>query len=429
MDARQIAGLRGLPVEIYLKIIEYVFVARDIAALSAACSRFNLLNNQSGWRVFVQTRFPSLAPSLTAGASSTHGYWHTLARCLTEQSASWDRRAIKATLVSVDGPVVAPHDALLRWDGPSKTSGLFRLGEHDSDVATQRNSVHQSTAVMPVLSSMMQEDHNPSSDSIMVCGAGPDIYLQVSGNRNAGHQGSRAKLVIRHDGFHPGRNDITSITMIKSRGGLGEDSRPGVVDVIAGRSSGHLHLFAISHDQPSRVINTFHALNAEGVVSQRSVRATDVNRSSASLLAACSDKVLSLYNLSAVNRHDVWPDVELELEPDQPYTRAWTTKFISSDKVAVGFGSSSYPLALYHATATGLTRQYKIEAPNTNSTHSRLEVRKMRAVYAIEPIAPLSNAGGSLNGTTFLSGWYDGACRYGLSIHRWQSTSFLLIYS
>ncbi|KAI9729643.1 MAG: hypothetical protein M1818_008446 [Claussenomyces sp. TS43310] len=411
MDLKCHVGLHGLPVEVYLKIVEHIFIARDVAVLSMSCTRFNLLNNEHGWRVFVQTVFPSLIPSSGAASLAVPPSWRVWAHSLTEQSASWDRRAINAVVVSVEEAAVSPHDTLLRWNGPTKTATPFGLTAQTHLADPPLHGVRQSTAVMPILSSMIEDASRRSNRTMMVCGAGSDLYLRVSGPRDHRRHLVKSNLVVRHSDFRPGKHDITSVNVTMPCAADDHVNQSEALDVFAGRSSGHLHRFRVSEGQASVVLNTFHTSRNTQSLPRHSVRSADTNGSKPSLLAACSDRVLSLYSTNALEEHDVWPASELEIEPERPSIRAWTTKFTGTKTLAVGLGGSSHPLALYHARATGLTLQASFSAYKSNKSKPEYKDGKSSIIYAVEPIPPLSNAGGSFNGDTLLSGWYDGVCR------------------
>lgn len=217
-------------------------------------------------------------------------------------------------------------------------------------------------------------------------------------------------FTIQHREFRAGVDDVTSINILDPCTHVRE-SLPDTlaVDFIAGRASGHLHRYSVSNAEPVRVVvNTFRSFENQGSPSRRSVRSADVNsKTEASLLVACSDKVISLYK-TEVETHDVWPVAEFGIELDLPRAQAWTTKFSSRENLLLGLVQSQWPLHSYKASPTGLVLTEKLEDQGDISDVLALA---SHSVYAIEPLSGVSRAGGSSNGDVFLSGCYDGTCR------------------
>jgi hypothetical protein len=217
-------------------------------------------------------------------------------------------------------------------------------------------------------------------------------------------------FTVQHDEFRAGVDDITSINIL-DRCTHARESLPDTlaVDFIAGRASGHLHRYSVSNAKPVQVVvNTFRSFEKEGSLSRRSVRSADLNsKIEASLLVACSDKVISIYK-TEVETHDVWPVAEFEIELDLPRAQAWTTKFSSHENLLLGLGQSPWPLHAYKASPTGLVLTEKF---GDQCDISNMLALASRSVYAIEPLSGVSRAGGSSNGDIFLSGCYDGVCR------------------
>jgi hypothetical protein len=442
----------NIAAEIYLKVIEHLHTARDLASLSRACRRFRHLIGRDGWRIFVQINFPSLIRELPPGIEINSTEWRDLASSLATQSRAWDKRAISTTLLTVN-----PHENFqvinasrsdiqfedvshkkflisspLHWDKSSKRLSSFRISEAASvdqlwEAHPRSLSRRQSTPFHPAIDTKLEYSGKLSSKKQTVAwSTGPEVFVQV---RRSGSFISEPEddhydhcpifdeysnrinwFTVQHKEFRAGVNDVTSINILDPCTHVRE-SLPDTlaVDFIAGRASGHLHRYSVSNAEPVRVVvNTFCSFEKQGSPSRRSVRSADVNsKTEASLLVACSDKVISLYQ-TEVEMHDVWPVVEFEIEVHLPRAQAWTTKFSSHENLLLGLGQSPWPLHSYKAIPTGLVLTEKL---GDQADISDVLALASHSVYAIEPLSGVSRAGGSSNGDVFLSGCYDGVCR------------------
>jgi len=438
--------------EICLKVIEHLHTAKDLAHLSETCTRFRDLIVIDGWRVFVQVNFPSLIKELPHGIENTAAEWKDLADSLTSQSRAWDKRAIATTSLTADPRQIFQNVNASRsdlhfeddsykkslisspqqWDKSSKRLSSFRISEAIS--VDQPWEAHppsfprrQSTPFHPTIDTRLEFSGKLTSKKQTVAwSTGPEVFVQV---RRSGlflpepeddryacdpyldDYSNRLNLfTIQHSEFRAGVDDVTSINILDPCTDVREPlPNTLTVDFIAGRASGHLHRYSVSNAEPVRVVvNTFRSFETQGSPSRRSVRSTDVNgKTEASLLVACSDKVISLYKTDA-ETHDVRPTAEFEIELDLPQAQAWTIKFSSHENLLLGLGQSPWPLHSYQASPTGLVL---IEKLGDQGDISNVLALASRSVYAIEPLSGASRAGGSSNEDVFLSGCYDGVCR------------------
>jgi hypothetical protein len=445
-------NLDVIAAEIYLKIIEHLHTARDLASLSETCRRSRDLIGRDGWRIFVQINFPSLIRELPPGIENCSTEWRDLARSLTTQSRAWDRRAIStASLNAGSRQVLRLVNAfqsdiefeqfiskkgmtycLLQWDQSSKRLSSFRISEElplDQPAEAHRpsSSQRQTTPFHPAIDTRLEFSGKLSSKKQTVAwSTGPEVFIQV---RRSGPFLPRPEddpydhcptsdeysnrlnwFTVQHDEFRAGADDVTSINILDPCTPVRE-SLPDTlaVDFIAGRASGHLHRYSVSNAEPVRVVvNTFRSFEKQGSPSRCSVRSADVNsKTGASLLVACSDKVISLYK-TEVETHDVWPVAEIEIELNLPRAQAWNIKFSTHENLLLGLGQSPWPLYAYQASPTGLVLTEKLG--DQCDISDMLELTS-RSVYAIEPLSGCSRTGGSSNGDVFLSGCYDGVCR------------------
>ena len=450
--------------ELYLKITAYIQTARDLACLSNACRRFRELNDRDGWRIFVQSKFPSLVSELPVSVSQSPTGWRDLACLLTVQSRAWDRRAFSTHSLTIafgqnkewqskykhgwsssllqtsrkhSHNDAEQRDPRLLYKLNSGGTSLFHpkgFGGNQSNARASSQPAarrHQSTSFHPVIDAMLEFSGSLSSKKQVVAwSTGPEfvVWIMRSGNMipkelddSPDHtpffDEDRNKINwfhVEHHEFSSGLDDITSINLVKPDGQirpLTSDSL--VVDLIAGRASGYLHRYSVSNVEPFRAVsNTFHSFESEGQPARRSVRSAHVSKNTEDqLLVAISDKVLSLYN-AASESHDVWPIAEFDIKVEGPGVRAWTTKFLSQERLVVGLGQSTKPVQAYQTTPTGLFLTDTYGLVGNNEPIREGHRRTAGSVYAIEPLSVVSRPGGSRDGDIFLTGWYDGVCRY-----------------
>lgn len=446
--------LDNIAVEIFLRVTEFLETAKDLAALARTCRRFRTLIDQDGWRIFVQTRFPSIMWAVRDDVDNSHipNDWKDLARGLTAQSRAWDKRALSACLLDAwDSTAVRLHNAsrsqvtsasiepagltnehsnqLCRWDRLSGSSRPFHLNESDGADAERpapRTSFRrQTTPYHPVIDTKVEFSGKLSSKKeIVAWSTGAEVFVCVrrSGsllpefnNHDRDHFDEYHNMInwftVQHEDFQPGIGDVTSINVVEPS----TDVRPYspdtlTVDFIVGRASGHLHRYSVSNTEPVQlVVNTFNSLQKQDASSRPAIRSTDVSRNQ--LLAACSDRILSLYK-SADESHDVWPVCEVKIKLDRPNAQAWSARFTSNEKLILGLGQSLKPLHAYHVTPTDLTLTGTLGIINEETPTTGIVRKSSDNVYAVEPVSANSSAGGNSNGQVFLSGWYDGVCRY-----------------
>lgn len=212
-----------------------------------------------------------------------------------------------------------------------------------------------------------------------------------------------------------GRDDITSINILRPpQRGVGSTSVTSE-DIILGRASGSLESVTIS---PNRFNNI---VTSRFMTGGRPVRAADLNDSSLSpLLAAClSDTAVCVYPINDPSS-TIDPIAELTVIPAGKNGRTWSTRFLSVDRLAVGLGPSLTPVHIYQARPDGVNKEpiRTFGATDTNfapSGDDQVNTGDSRpsgtsSVYSIAAIPPSSSAGGNV-GDLLLSGWYDGRIR------------------
>ncbi|KAI9717182.1 MAG: hypothetical protein M1812_004930 [Candelaria pacifica] len=405
--------LSDLPFELISHITSYLPTARSLLCLSLTCQRLHEYVEKEGYRVFVQCRFPS---------QPTPPFWKEAAHALTTLSRNWDCKAFLARSLSPSASVVR-----------LQTGG---------STANQRRPRGQTMGFQPVIDSYEEwvGKEWAARREVLAWGGGAELMVRVRTSGIAAeerwkdtksdkrifsfnqHHQHLEWIAYREQWHADGRDDITSLNLLRSSQRVVEDTSATNEEIIVGRASGSLESVTVSPDRLQNIVNTRYNTR------DRPVRAADISSSSSPLLAAClSDTVVCVY---PVNRESstIDPIAELVVIPADTTGRTWSTRFISSDRLAVGLGSSLKPLHVYQTTPDGVTRE-PIRKFSTAGSKLALSsdvivdtgdggTSGTSSVYSIAAIPPSSSAGGNA-GDLLLSGWYDG----GIRLHDMRSPS------
>lgn len=390
------SALAQLPFELLAQIISHFETARTLLYFSLACKRLHDYVERNGFRVFVQNRFPSV---------QTPPFWKDAVHALTTLSRNWDRRAFLARYL------------IPRFDTPSAC-----LSQRRRNVEMRPKT--QTMGYQPILDSYEKwvGGNWNSRKQIVVWGAGSELFLRsksmgeitalgledvlVEGQRSSHldqHHHRSSWATYKDFQFFEGRDDITSINLLPSLSSHDHEL------IVAGRASGHLSLLNISTSGlQSRVVTEF-------ATNDRPVRSATINTASSPLLAVClSESSLALYPIHPEERYTKPFDVNTIRVADKP-GKLWCTRFLRSDRLAIGLGSSREPIHIYDVTPDGLSkepiRRFGFSSPLTASSPKH---PNPTSVYQFAPLGPSSSAGGA-EGDIFLSGGYDGNARY---VHR-----------
>ncbi|MCJ1263689.1 hypothetical protein MMC22_003559 [Lobaria immixta] len=199
--------------------------------------------------------------------------------------------------------------------------------------------------------------------------------------------------------FIEGRDDITSINLLPSLSGHDHEL------MVAGRASGDLSLLSVSTSGLQSRVVTEYATN------RRPVRSATISKASDPLLAVClSDSSLALYPIHPEDRYSKPFDATTISVSDKP-GKLWSVRFLRSDRLAIGLGSSREPIHVYDVKPDGLSREPTRKFGfSSQSTASPPKHPNSSSVYQFAPLAPSALAGGA-EGEVFLSGGYDGNAR------------------
>ncbi len=384
--------LAMLPPEILGQIVTHITTAKELCHLSLACKRLHTFVENDGFRVFSQTLFPYVQFPSTHTAS----FWRDALHGLTTQARNWDRKAFIAWII---------------------------CSETDANQKNERNRRHtrnaprgQTMGFIPVIDSYeaWYGGDWSSRKEIVAWGAGADLVVRTRTmgrkaqdiwstavnrspkNFNAHHH--TYKWANYHEpGVNEGLDDITFVKLLQ------QASIDDLEQFIIGRVSGALQLVSLNKNTSQSQVRCSFTTNGHPV---RSATTNGVQ----TLLAAClSDSIVSLYSISSSTSHivpEIAPVAETSAKPSGQVGRTWTSRFLSNERLAVGYGPAQQTIRIYNVGRGELTSEssglYNPEA-GRHGDHST-------SVYSISPIATSSSAGGT-GGDTFLSGAYDGLVR------------------
>jgi len=399
--------LSELPFELLTQIVSHIPTAKSLLSLSLTCKRLHEYVVREGYRVFVQSRFPSI---------STPPYWEDAAHALTTLSRAWDRKAFIARCI-----------------GPSDTAVRLPKGSQTPDYG--RRQRRQTMGFQPVIDSYEDwtADKWSSRKEVLALGAGAELVvrLKTMGDRAeqmsqlASIDGERLEefdqhhhkiqwLAYKEDEHLEGRDDITSVSLLRPWQRTRQYPSTGEEEVVVGRASGELDLLALSASDEQSYVSTRY------ITEGRLVRSANISPSQDTLLAAClSDSALALYPLRSTDL-EVSPFSEISVIPSGKPGRTWSTRFLTHDRLAVGLGPSIEPIHVYTLSSDGISSEplrkfgtagadVKMFGDDRVDT-TGCTISGTSSVYPIAPIATSSQAGG-MEGDIFLSGWYDGVVR------------------
>ncbi|MCJ1470014.1 hypothetical protein MMC07_008659, partial [Pseudocyphellaria aurata] len=274
--------------------------------------------------------------------------------------------------------------------------------------------------------------HWSSRKQIVVWGAGSELYLRSKRMGQAPDFASEDVLVEWQPSFHvdqhrhrsswaaykdfrfvEGRDDITSVNLLSSLSGHDHEL------IMVGRASGDLSLLKVSTSGlQSQVVNEF-------ATNRRPIRSATINKLSNPLLAVClSDSSLALYPVRPEDKYTEPLDVTTIHASDKP-RKLWCTRFLRSDRLAIGLGSSCDPIRVYDVTPDGLSKEPIRRFGFGSQSPASSEYPNSSSVYQLAPLDPTSSGGGA-EGDIFLSGGYDGNAR----LHDFRSPApFTAVFS
>lgn len=390
--------LHSLPPELLAHVVVHIENARTLFHLALTCKRMNSFIEDEGFRVFVQTRFPYLRPP----PNSTCSFWKDATHGLTTLSRNWERKAFVAYTIN-------PRSEVSDDVGRNKARAPPR----------QRG---QTMGFVPVIDSYetWYGGEWSSRKEIVAWGAGAELIMRskVMGDRSKNatefpensymkginsHQHNYSWTSYSENGAVDGRDDITCVNL------LPQQSLVDLEQVIIGRASGGLAHLSLSPETCRSSLLAWYRTD------ERPVRSTAILEGSNPLLAAClSDSVVALYSISP--KAGQIPPIGQLSATSSGKSRTWCSRFVSTHRLAVGFGTSRRPIHVYNIGRGELSAEnLDTIGFDDSDIDGQLDMQSIEnptatSVYSLAPVAACSSAG-TARGDTFMSGAYDGLAR------------------
>lgn len=383
--------LTDLPPELLDHITTYLPTAQSLAHLGRTSKSLRTFVEKDAWQTFSRTRFPSIHPIDVSSAS-----YRETTRSLTTLSKAWDRRAFVSRYIE-------PH-------------GNIRAFPGDKRVERWKRPRGQTIGFTPQLDCYETVDALGTREEFLAFTAGAEICLRERKIGGDGRDDVRW-ATYRSLSSVEGRDDVTCMHLLKPQHGQQQEQSRRL---IVGTANGDLQLLNLPPADGSDAITRHFNTNS------RAVRSSSLwqEEFKPTLLAAnLGDSHVVLYGVDS-EAERVLPTSEIDIRSQMVNghrnQRAWSTNFVSSDKLAIGLGPSEEPLHIYTLTPAGLekepTRKFalqndldKLEGEITLSGFAK---RSTSSIYPVVPLSPAStSAAGSADGQVFLSGAYDGVVR------------------
>ena len=388
----KLTTLATLPPEILVQIVTHITTAKELCYLSLVCKRLHTFIENDGFRVFSQTLFPYVQ------SPSTHTalFWRDALHGLITQAQNWDRKAFIAWIISSE------LDA-------NQKNGKNRRHTHNAPRG-------QTMGFIPVIDSYeaWYGGDWSSRKEIVAWAAGADLVVRTrtmgrkaqdmwnaavnrsSKDFNAHHH--TYKWANYHEpGVNEGLDDITFVKLLQ------QASIDDLEQFIIGRVSGALELVSLNKNTSQSQVQC--SFTNKG----RPVRSATTNGAQTLLAACVSDSIVSLYSISSSTSHialEIAPVAETSANPSGQVGRTWTSRFLSNDRLAVGYGPAQQTIRIYNVGRGELAS----ESQGLFNPEAGRHVDDSTSVYSLSPIAASSSAGGT-GGDIFLSGAYDGLVR------------------
>ena len=252
-----------------------------------------------------------------------------------------------------------------------------------------------------------------SRHRVVAWGAGAELLVNISSpdpkarstieqDEFYGEPHSNKWMTYREQHHAEGKDDITAVNIVRPSPQCQVTNNTSQ-DIVVGRANGELKKICISPNAKDFKVKHFDT-------SRSPVRSLDVTSGRASLFASClHDDRLALFPLDA-DRHLVQPIVQTSVvKPSTQSCRTWSTRFLSSDKVAVGVGPAYDIVKVFDITRHGLSAEPVRSFGNgKGSLTSAYPVRSLPSSSASDP-----NGAGQV----IVSGGYDGVVRSVRSSH------------
>ncbi|KER00827.1 hypothetical protein AUEXF2481DRAFT_35076 [Aureobasidium subglaciale EXF-2481] len=403
------ARLKGLAPDVWCNIFSYLDTAQSIARLESTCKSLHDVVRTHGWPTFVRSQFGTLTIPQDVKIDKSK----ELAKKLTWQSRSWDRRAF--SLVSLGPGVGVPV---------ARRGGRGRGGHGRGRNAYGGRHNHRTRSNQQTLPAHVVVDACSSFDGdmeaeIVAWGLGEDIVVRW-------RETERLRLTVdswmtlegAQSSFRSGTDDVTAISILRN-----VDTDP---PLLVGRASGDLRLVSTSQSDFGRVIASYQPFRSDGGESrmkQDQIQYFDTNASSSAAAVVTKDSMFIYPLIGTTSNPDqisnasepvIRPVEALDLGTlkDAPsFGSLRAIKFMADGDLALCAVRSTEPVRYLTRTPTGvvLTNLGK-RCPSSRCTESFVhDGSVLQSARDLLPVNMASAAGAS--GKVILSSYDDGTVR------------------
>ncbi|KAL8710706.1 MAG: hypothetical protein Q9220_004724 [cf. Caloplaca sp. 1 TL-2023] len=307
-------SLVDLPPELLAHIVSYAENTWTLLCLALCCKKLNDYIQRDGYRVFVQSHFPSIPipPS-----------WKDAAHALTTRRRAWDRKSLTA-----------------RYLYPPQHKTLSQPTNHG------RRARGQTIGYQPIIDSYESWTGSEwsSRKEVVAWGAGTELILRIKWmgpkskeirRQNALKGGPPMELDqhhhvsqwwnIKQPSYRDGKDDITAIKLLHEAQRPSEDSEY----IVVGRANGELEVIRVEHTTRDRWERV-----TKFVTNGRAVRFLSTNSAVPPLLAACLDDGTISVHSTAAQDFDVKPIGIIPIHP-KDWTAVENLCFCGSPEASV----------------------------------------------------------------------------------------------
>lgn len=393
--------LTELPSELLGCVLVGIETAQTLSHLSLTCKALHEYIEKHGYRIFVQSRFPSIGLPTSSGVlvgdsvqstRFTARFWKDAAHGLTTLSRNLDRRAFVAQ--GIRDPEFKPANRVI---------GTFR----------RRRQLGPSMGFVPVIDSyeVWFGGDWASRKEVVAWGEGSKLVVRIRDMGPAQKEGEHSIMTHRPceprwktyatPGLREGVDDITTLDLMLRD--LGHEE-----EILIGRASGSLERVLLDGSGEKKTLCTYETYG-------KPVRYTTVHDCDKSVAAAClGDHTVALYSLDAEGE-GVKSYLDTSIREAGKNIRTWSAKFLRKGRLAVGFGRSKQPIHIFDLGQDSQTFEHALDISFDSSarlSHSdgAGAFSNGTSVYSIAPL-PISSTSSGAEGEIFLSGAYDGHVR------------------
>lgn len=385
-------GLNTLPQEILEQIVSHLPKARDLSHFSQTSQSTHSWVEREGWRAFTTNKFPSITVS---------PLWKDAAHALTTLSRNIDRRAFLSCDFEPQGQIYSlPGNTVqAKWHRPrGQTMGYQAVLDSYEEWVGPAWACRKSVVAWGAGAELIM-NLSRSPDTVGKVNRGFSGHRDTSLAEEQQHKNATSDWLTYREQHHAeGRDDITSVNVLRPVHRQQDDDGSHLEQVVVGRANGELSTIGLKQNAEQCLLKRF---DTNGLI----VRSAAVSSRQSHLLASClDDDKLVVYNLESPSDL-VSPANQTTCIPQNGRScRVWSTRFLSDTKVAVALGPSSDIVHVYDLSTSGLSK-----GPLRRFGHN---LTFGTSAYPIQPLPNSAASGTEFDNDLLLSGGFDGAIRY-----------------